>query len=455
VLDDHLQREEYADKTRLLAGQHADKSSQLQAWVAEKKAYLARPETVNTTADARFHLAVFDAYEKEMAGMTAADYASLKTLGEQTAARRYKTEYSEYVYENLAELKAREAALDKDWLELGRLASVRAPILKDHLDRNVFQNKVRLWVTCHKGLYDKLAAWIADKRKYLETKELIDTVQGANLQLSLLAAYVQEKKELGSTVDALRAQGDEIRRAAYRTVHSQWQYEHCDQVSQLETTVADCWAELTKLSDHKQAVLNDDLAREQFKERTRLWVRNHLEMFSAIKTWADEKLVYLNTKENISSSEPARQHLSLMDTLRTAFQGQTESNVPALKKLGGEIRAAKYETQYSKWVYEKPEEVTQLETTVDSLWVEIKDKSAHKQKVLEDDLAREEFKVPVCVCVCVCVSVSVSVSVSVCDCFALELWASPRVCLLWSHLRRRHASPRAHLLAGAHASVGP
>jgi spectrin beta len=116
-------------------------------------------------------------------------------------------------------------------------------------------------------------------------------------------------------------------------------------------------------------------------------------MFTAIKKWADEKLAYLNTKEDISSSEPARQHLSLMDALRTAFQGQTESNVPALKKLGGEIRAAKYETQYSKWVYEKPEEVTQLETTVDSLWVEIKDKSAHKQKVLEDDLAREIFKV--------------------------------------------------------------
>ena len=112
-----------------------------------------------------------------------------------------------------------------------------------------------------------------------------------------------------------------------------------------------------------------------------------------IKKWADEKLAYLNVKEDISSSEPARQHLSLMDALATAFKGQTESNVPALKKLGDDIRAAKYEPQYSRWVYEKPAEVKQLETNVDSLWVEIAQKSEHKRFVLEDDLAREEFKV--------------------------------------------------------------
>ena len=116
-------------------------------------------------------------------------------------------------------------------------------------------------------------------------------------------------------------------------------------------------------------------------------------MFNVIKKWADEKLAYLNVKEDISSSEPARQHLSLMDALQTAFQAFTDSNVPALRKLGDEIRAAKYETQYSQWVYEKPEELTGMETKVAQLWKDIQEKSAHKQKVLEDDLAREQFKV--------------------------------------------------------------
>ena len=125
-----------------------------------------------------------------------------------------------------------------------------------------------------------------------------------------------------------------------------------------------------------------------------MWVGNHQGMYQVIKKWADEKLAYLNTKEDISSLEPAQQHLSLMDALKTAFAGMTDSNVPALRKLGDEIRAAKYATQYSQWVYEKLDDVKGLEAGVAALWAEIRDKSARKLQILEDDLARETFKVP-------------------------------------------------------------
>jgi hypothetical protein len=393
LLDDHLQREIFADKTRLMAGQHLDQCTQLQAWIVEKRAYLVRQETCNTVADARFHLSVFEAYEKEFESMNSANYMSLKTLGAQIHGRVYTTEYSTYSYENMAEIKEREGGLERQWTELQSLAAARGPVLRDHVDRNVFQNKVRLVVSCHRGLYDKLVAWMAVKRAYLQTKEDVSSIQQAELQRSLLAAFNQDLRELSSSVDALKAQGNEIRTAEYRTQHSQWQYENRAESSVLEKAIADACVELAGLSKTKQAVLDDDLAREQFKERTRLWVRNHQEMFAAIKKWADEKLAYLNTKEDISSLEPARQHLSLMDALRTAFAGMTDSSVPALRKLGDEIRAAKYETQHSRWVYEKPEEVTALESDVSSLWKSIEEKSAHKQKVLEDDLAREIFKV--------------------------------------------------------------
>ena len=66
-----------------------------------------------------------------------------------------------------------------------------------------------------------------------------------------------------------------------------------------------------------------------------------------VKAWADEKLLYLNVKENISNSESARQHLSLMDALHTSFIGMTGTNVPALYRLGNEIQSAKYCTQVS------------------------------------------------------------------------------------------------------------
>ena len=122
-------------------------------------------------------------------------------------------------------------------------------------------------------------------------------------------------------------------------------------------------------------------------------VRNHLAMYSTIKKWADEQLAYLNVKEDISSVEPARQHLSLMDVLAAAFQGQTESNVPALHRLGEEIRVAQYATAHSTWRYEQPQEVAGLEASVAALWADIAANSTHKRLVLEDDLARELFKV--------------------------------------------------------------
>ena len=67
-------------------------------------------------------------------------------------------------------------------------------------------------------------------------------------------------------------------------------------------------------------VLDDDLAREIYKEETRLLVANHLGCFNLIKKWADEKVVYLNNVESIGNSELARQHLSLMDALHGLFE---------------------------------------------------------------------------------------------------------------------------------------
>ena len=119
-------------------------------------------------------------------------------------------------------------------------------------------------------------------------------------------------------------------------------------------------------------------------------------MFNVIKKWSDEKLEYLNTKEKISSSEPARQHLSLMDALNLAFKGMSDSNKPALHKLGDEIRIAKYETKYSKWTYEKLSDVKELEDKVVACWISIREQSDHKRKVLDDDLAREICKEEIC-----------------------------------------------------------
>lgn len=88
-----------------------------------------------------------------------------------------------------------------------------------------------------------------------------------------------------------------------------------------------------------------------------MWVRNHLEMYNYIRAWADEKLAYLAVKEVIRSSEGAKQHLSLLDVFVSSLKAMTAANVPALRKLGAEILAAKYATALSQWVYEHPDEI--------------------------------------------------------------------------------------------------
>jgi hypothetical protein len=81
----------------------------------------------------------------------------------------------------------------------------------------------------------------------------------------------------------------------------------------------------------------------------------------------------------------------------------TENNVTLLKSLGAgslfifhliweDILAQKYETKYSSWVFETPDEIGQRESTIDDKWALLSDLSAEKKNVLDDHLAREEFK---------------------------------------------------------------
>lgn len=57
---------------------------------------------------------------------------------------------------------------------------------------------------------------------------------------------------------------------------------------------------------------------------------------------------------------------------------------------------AKYDTEYSKWVFEKPDEVTTRHSNVDTYWTELTELSVKKKKVLDDHLAREEYRCGIC-----------------------------------------------------------
>jgi hypothetical protein len=55
-LDDHLAREEFAEKVRMVNRNHIDRHEKLQAWIAEKEAYLKHREVINSVTEAKAQL---------------------------------------------------------------------------------------------------------------------------------------------------------------------------------------------------------------------------------------------------------------------------------------------------------------------------------------------------------------------------------------------------------------
>jgi len=57
--------------------------------------------------------------------------------------------------------------------------------------------------------------------------------------------------------------------------------------------------------------------------------------------------------------------------------------------LGQEILARKYETQYSQYQLETPDELRGKEDAISQLWVQLGELNAAKRATLDGDLARE------------------------------------------------------------------
>ena len=150
-------------------------------------------------------------------------------------------------------------------------------------------------------MFAAIKVWAEGKLAYLNVIESINNSELARLHLSLLDALHTDFLGMTETnVAALSAISDSIRSAKYSSPHAQWIYEKVDEVDALGDEVARLWSSIREKSSHKRSVLDDDLAREIFKEETRLLVANHLGCFTFIKKWADEKLLYLNVAEKVS-----------------------------------------------------------------------------------------------------------------------------------------------------------
>jgi len=119
--------------------------------------------------------------------------------------------------------------------------------------------------------------------------------------------------------------------------------------------------------------------------------KQHVAATEKLQAWIREKEIYLNTRKKIHSVSEARTQLSLLESYKEEKQTVTESSVVNLKALGAKILSQKYETMYSSYVFENPDEIKSREAAIDEKWIQLDELSAEKQRVLDDHLAREEF----------------------------------------------------------------
>eukprot|EP00045_Choanoeca_perplexa_P013592 m.154704 g.154704 ORF g.154704 m.154704 type:complete len:1268 (-) comp16395_c0_seq1:46-3849(-) len=374
-------------KLQQLDQRHTASSSKLEQWMADKTTYVAGDFAVSSSGQARQLLTQFEAFEKENASMQGQPLSEVTKLGQTLVQEKF---------EFVAAVQEREASLKAAFASLTTAATAKKPILQDNLARETFREKTELEVKIHSDVFETINAFNTEKQAYLSVKENITNVNGAYLQLSVLEACMQEIKDMesGNTV-RLCTLGQAIRDAKYTSEYSSWTYPKPEEVQALEAKAQGFVTSLTTAAQAKKTVLEDDLAREQFKERVGLMVDNHTSQHSSLKAWAADKQAYLEAKENNQTSQEAKYQLSRLELFIKEKSDMTEGALASLKKLGDEIRAAEYKTEHSQWKYEKPEEVSALETEIATDWDKMVVAATGKQEFLDDALARTQLKASV------------------------------------------------------------
>mmetsp|Transcript_26216 Transcript_26216/g.36477 ORF Transcript_26216/g.36477 Transcript_26216/m.36477 type:complete len:1355 (-) Transcript_26216:126-4190(-) len=393
ILDDHLARELHKDKLRRHNKQHAEAFAKIEAWVAEKRAYLETREVIDNTAEAQLQLGLLENYVSENQSFQGNQVAELKKLGAHINADVYKTEHSEYVWEDPAALKEREDATDKHIADLQALHDAKRPIMDDHVARELHKDKLRRHNRQHAEAFAKIEAWVVEKKAYLETREVIDNTAEAQLQLGLLENYVLENKSFqATTVAGLKELGAQINADVHRSEYSEYVWEDPAGLKAREDAVDKHIVDLQSLHDIKRPIMDCHVARESHKDRLRIAALGHSDLHAAIVEWYNEKEAYLQARPAIESVAEAQLQISGLNNYFGEKEMVTETSVAQLKADGAAINADVYKGHASEYVWEDPQALASRESDVDSKWATLDDLSSKLKADLDAALVREQEK---------------------------------------------------------------
>ena len=410
MLDDALAREQFAEHTQLLAEQYRSEAEMLIAWGESKlRAYLrVKTEGIGSVADARYHLSVLNAFTREYGQYTTHQIMTLEALIGEIEGRRYKSEYSDHAFDeqHRSELRMLGSQLSGVWFELDEASLSKSDELDDSLARESTRERVELMCVSHTDMLGKIMEWVGGKVALLshdqaKAEEAITSVPEALRHLASLEAFVQEKGDYeAGMIDALIKMGKGILSTTHRSELSSWEWPRPEAIADAEASLDKDWGTLLQLADSKKARLADHLARESFRERTRLQVENHAAMYDKLNMWAEDRQEYLTAREALDSgpeSNTAQVHqaVNVLNATIATLASKRDGAIASLGRLGDEIRRAEHSGPFSSWAYETPEDVSDLEAQIAELWSQLEAQAAKKRAWLSDDLERERYKADV------------------------------------------------------------
>jgi len=395
ILKDALLREEFREDLIRRNQKHIDKYNILDIWLKEKKAYLQVKEEIKNSNDAEMHLGLLLAYHKERKDLYNASVPPLKSQGAEILSLEYKSALSHYKFPTPEEVTTREAAVEKAFHELDELNAVKHKRLQDDLTRETFREKVELWNQSHIDKYNKIQAFVATSQRYLKKKDPVDSIPDAIRNLARIRQYFDDKKDNDVKFVSLKKLGQEIKDAEHKSELSHYKFPTPNEVDEREAAVVTAFTQLDTESAKKKAILEDDLAREEFREQLRQWNVSHVDKYKKVQDFIVASKVYLGKKEPVYSISDA--HLNLA-RIQEYFDERKVNDVKNqnLKNLGKQILDAEYKTELSslkfKTFCKTPDEIEEREKTVDQEFAVLEQLGAKKLAILNDDLAREKFR---------------------------------------------------------------
>jgi hypothetical protein len=329
----------------------------------------------NTMAGAIRRLELFNQYRKNEKAYIFSEAFSMDSMYQNIARRLLSHKRPEFIPNrgcSVAEINATIKDIEK--IEAAQNVALHNELNRQIKLAKIFEN--------YTAKYNVLQGWIGVQRHYLEAKVNITSVGGAKFALNQLQTYNTAYAAQAHTLPAWHAWKSEL---------AENKFEHQATADKYASDIATAMKDLETKAAHKQRVHEDDLARETL--RAAILARNddHIAMHGKQEKNAQDAIAAHSRKETINSIKEAEYHLGLTRSIHER-NADNRQNVPALKAIGDEIRAAKHKSEFSEWKFEEPQTVTDRETCLERAFADADQKGAAKLVILEDDLEREMYK---------------------------------------------------------------